>query len=432
MAQTLWQISKPAFNNAVINTLPLVLWSSNRTEPQFKYVLDVYYYGDTTRLTRVKFANNNSFNDGAGVIDLAPIIQSYLSYDQPWKNTESTFSDDNAKQFTFVAGEEFATTTSSSAQIYDGDGSVGEPAYTASENNLFLAVNEFDAGSYDWDYAVYATSSLTNSPYGAEDNPKIVYNGDYETISFIDNSYETGNNILISNVTASVYNGATLLHSDTFNPGVSPLPNTKLVRYVGIGPGNLTDTSAAFSSSLTSSWTDIVLEVTGSYSGSNYSRSYYYKNGDCSFFDVQRFAFINKLGTWDYHNIDLPFTKNTKITRKSLTKTHLQYQEAYGVQFGSDPELVRPIYKSDSRGLSDYYMQPVDRFSIVTDWLNESEANWLTEMIDSPNVYTQISGSFYPINITKANYNWKTNPRGQKIFQYDFTYEFSNQRFSLS
>lgn len=435
--KTLWEISKPAFMNAAVTTLPLVLWSTKRTEPQYKYVVDVYYSGATTRLTRVKFANNASFNDGAGVIDLAPLVQPYLEYDQPWYRTGSgspiTY---NAHQFAFVCGEEYADSTSGSAVLYNGTTTPGEPAYTASVNNIYFACQEYNDG-YDWDYQDYLGKWLTNQNYTSSEFPKIVYNGDYETISLFDtvNSGSGAIKQYVSSSYAAVYSGSTLLHGGHLGGPATVADNTRLLRYIGIGPQNLSDLDIKFYSALTGSWTDITLQVSGSL-GTNardpyFEQTYYWKNGGCTNYDRTRFAFINKLGVWDYYNIDLPLKKETKLTKKTTNRTHLQYQSLNGYQFGgSDPELRGSVYNRDDRGLDIYYTETNDTFRIDTDWLDDEQANWLTELFNSPDVYVQIGSYFQPVNITSTNYKWKTNKRKQKVFKFEIRYELSNQRIA--
>jgi hypothetical protein len=62
--------------------------------------------------------------------------------------------------------------------------------------------------------------------------------------------------------------------------------------------------------------------------------------------------------------------------------------------------------------------------------LTTEEADWLNGIFESNEVYTQSGSQVIPINIKNASYAWKTNPKGQKVFQYDFNYEYSNKRKS--
>ena len=445
-SQSLYILSLPEENNATTNTLPLVLWSSNRYEPQFRYVLDVYYEGETQRLTRIKLNNNASFQGGAGTIDLAPLVRNYLSYDKPWYTSGSTFTPNtNAARFKFIGGEEYATSLSGSAVLRTGFDSIGEPAVSCSILNLFPIVNEYDVGSYDWDFDAKAGRVLSNNPNRGNDRVvgvekkasygTAIYDDDWETLTFFDN-ISGSEAIEFDAIEVTVYSGSTSIAFEDILVTASAFSNENMLRYVGSGPKNLKATSANLRNAfLTGSWTsynvytDIIVKDG---KGNRFSDHWYY-NAGCTNYERTRFAWINKYGTWDYYNIDLPLARQTELEKKQTTRPHLQSQDFWAVAFsGSVPELVNgPVYNINNRGLDNYYTQPVDTFIISTNWLTEDEANWLTELNDSPDVYVQIDDTFQPINLTSLTYQWKTNKRGQKTFKFEIEYKLSNQRISI-
>ena len=259
-------LSKPGENNAVINTLPLILYSSNNNQPQFKYIIDAYKNGESQRLTRIKFANNASFNNGVGTINLAPLVRDYLDYDKPFYVSGSVnyTQNVNACRFSFIGGEEYATTNSSSVEIYDGLGSPGQPAFTASQNNLFLVVNELDEGSYDWDFNEYAGAPLTNYNYvnlsgvGVEkrvEQGKIVYNGDYETITYADR-VSGSQSIEFTSIEIRVFSGSTVLaFQDITGVAAGTKDNEDMLRYIGVGPENLSNFNATLNTAFDGDWT---------------------------------------------------------------------------------------------------------------------------------------------------------------------------------
>ena len=85
----------------------------------------------------------------------------------------------------------------------------------------------------------------------------------------------------------------------------------------------------------------------------------------------------------------------------------------------------------------------MDKYVISTQFLTDDTAYFVKDLIESPNVYIQINNTklkygfsngnveFVPINITNSSYVWKTNPKNQRVFQYDIEYKFSNQRYSI-
>ena len=140
-------------------------------------------------------------------------------------------------------------------------------------------------------------------------------------------------------------------------------------------------------------------------------------------YDKTRFAFINNDGVWDYKSIFNPITKSTKLKRDSFITPNATYNSE---NFG----FAQYEFNASKRGNTTYHTSNKDNYEITTDPLSQGEADWLTEMIESPNVYIQSGSDFIPVNIENAGYNWKTNPRGQKIFQYKIEFSYSNNRRS--
>ncbi len=142
-------------------------------------------------------------------------------------------------------------------------------------------------------------------------------------------------------------------------------------------------------------------------------------NKDIGCESYKRFAFINQYGVWDYMSVRLPLEKETKLKREDVILPATDYS-------GNTS-----IYNISARGYTTYYNKPTTSFRISTIWLDEDEAQWMSEMIESPSAYVQeeVNGSseFKAIVITNKSYRHKTNPRGQKTFQYTLEFEFANQ-----
>ena len=143
------------------------------------------------------------------------------------------------------------------------------------------------------------------------------------------------------------------------------------------------------------------------------------------------FLFINSFGVWDNYGINLPVRKTTDIERKEITKPFIPWSE------------TTPTYNQKNRGADYYRSMTTDRYIISTQFLTDDTAYFVKDLIESPNVYLQVNNTklkygfttqgveFVPINITNSSYIWKTNPKNQRVFQYDIEYKFSNQRYSI-
>jgi hypothetical protein len=88
----------------------------------------------------------------------------------------------------------------------------------------------------------------------------------------------------------------------------------------------------------------------------------------------------------------------------------------------------------------DYYnSSSSDRYSISTNYVTSKEADFISQLIESPQVYLQLNNldmglgvnlatpTFEPVQILNSSYVSKTNSL-QKIFKYDIEYKVSNQR----
>ena len=88
------------------------------------------------------------------------------------------------------------------------------------------------------------------------------------------------------------------------------------------------------------------------------------------------------------------------------------------------------MYDISRRSKTQYYASLSDEISITTEYLEEDEANWLTELFESPLIFEQSNDDFIPVVITNDEYMWKTENKNKKLFQYTIRYKRSNERRS--
>lgn len=398
MAQTILQ--QPTTPNGTLANLIYVVSSTNSTEPQFRYIADVYYSGSVDRLTRLKFFPNQ---DNSGVVDLGKVLNDYLNpeLDEVWKNghTTESYNPNGNKDFEVKFGEEYGTSLSSSITVYESQ-SVSDPI------SVFEALVDPNGGSYNFPSSSYSNLlgdiRLSNYPY-VSSNPtyytKDISVNDYETLTVLNGT----NGVNINSITKYGSGGTVVLHSGEITEPTVTIP---------VGPANFT----------TGAPTDDYYIRFGFTTGNDVD--YYYTIAEECNYDRVRFAFINKFGFWDYYGINLPQNKITRINRKQYQSTYVDYSG------------VNPQYDVNKRGKTDYYISYNDIFAVSTPFLQQGEANWLTELIESKEVFLQetVNGveQFVPVNINNTDYTWKTNPRGQKVFQYNISWVYSNPRFSRS
>lgn len=355
-------------NAAYTRLLNVVSGSTNTGNPQYSYMMDVYESGSSDKIVRIIQGINPA---GVSVFDPSRIIQGQLAEDQSWKISSVTPFESGSKLFTLKFGEQYGTSDSSSITEY--------PDLAENVIEVFRGVVEPNDGSYNWPSSSYAV--LSNMP-----TTMSMQNTDYGTIGIYNND--------VSYISQSFYlSDGTLTEQHNYN---------------------VTDnfTSVPITSTY-QNWNYVEVSVSSSIG----LQSYRYKTStDCNKEKV-RFAFINKLGSWDYFNNYNPVQQTTAVNREQYTANRVDYSS------------LTSTYDITRRGLSDFHTSVDDSFTVQTDYLDKTNANWLEELIESPSVYIQRNGEFIPIVILNSSYTANTNQARQKLFQYTLEFIPSNQPF---
>jgi len=360
---------QPSYPNATYTHLLYSISSTESGQPQFQYVMDIKQGG--TRLARIKqYPNPNA----VGIFDPARILNDYIEYDENWKTSTLHTPVSSVQSFDILFGEEYGTSVSSSVTLYDGNGNPGNPGIATSPAEVFGAVVDPNNGSsFNWQ----AQDLLSNRP---STGLNLTYD-EYETLS--------------------IYNDGTLTNATVnYNPGsISTYGLANGFNTIPIGSQNIGSPAQ---------WNQIIVTVDG-------QTITYTKSEDCNYERI-RFAFINKFGFYDYYGFNLPIAKTTNMTRQGLTRPMVNYSG------------VTAVYNNRRRGQDWYNIQYTDSVNVTTPFVDQSEAEWLSEMLESPSIYLQEGDKFIPIVITNSSYTHNTNKRSQKTFQYDITFEYANNR----
>ena len=420
---------EPQTPNAVFGTLPYVISGSNAlTLPQYQFVIDVQ---DSTRtvLTRLRQYPNPY---GQGVIDVANIISDYLSvtptFGGPGFQTIGVKGDgDSNKSFWIAFGEEYGTSISSSVTIYNGKGSAGAPGVSGSRLTIYSAVNEPQVDKWD-DLQFLTGSRMSDNPLGLTEATAIPFDQeDFGSISFLDGVGNYGGGTQsVGNVVVTVYsNSGATLKTGTIGTGVGAAGDKV---DIGVGPKNLEYIDAGWQAVMLDQWNDIKnwkVVVNYTIGGTPGSKTYWFERNACNYYEWNsEFNFVNRYGAWDFYKVNYPFTQTTNVKRDTWDQPRINYSTATA-NAGLDPFR---------RGKSQYYTSYTDTFSTTTPPLSEDEADFLTQLLESQNVFWTVKQDFSeykipePIVITNSNYTWWTNPRGQKLFQFTFEWTLANQR----
>ena len=425
--------------------------STVSSQPQYQFVLDIYESGSSTLIQRIKQQPNPN---AKGVFNIGQILSSYIESDNVWKTQKFATSSLANKDFVIKFGEEYGTSLSSSVLLYTGYGPAGNPAVTGSSFytltdglvDPYAAVNwNFNSASYFAmeDASVYNSfnyqHTLTNAPL-----TQSVNDGDYFTISYYNGNFDSPPNSTqaqdIFYVQVTWYNaaGSSIQTNDFTNittngGGPRTLSNTlwgdggaydsqdastRLV-HIGVGPQNLEDAGI----SIPATWASYKVVVTGQ--GDDYLENtdgvwatlrFNKSTGDCVYNGV-RFAWKNEFGVWDYYTFTLQSDSVFNIERQSYEQSFVNYSTADN----------GPIYDKSRRGSRQYYNALKQVKTANSNWITQTEADWLRELFFSANVYIQEGTEMLPVVISTANVVEKTNPRTQKNFQYQIEFSPANQ-----
>ena len=361
-------IQQPTTPNCTYTNLVYEVSSSRSTDPQFQYIMDVYVSGSVDRLARVR-QFPNQYNKA--VFDPSRIFNDNMEYVKDFTNNYLLTGSTQVRDFSVEFGEEFGTSVTSSVVISASLATDIIQVFPCQiDPNNGTSYNYLDSAS-----AVILSDRPNNfTEYQNVNDRFAVYNG-------------TGIN---QDITWTYSAGLGGPYTETVTPGEfekvkSPVQNQS--------SGTVTITFGS----------DTIIK--------NYEAA-------CDE-PVYNFHFINKYGMFENFSTNRPARINTNVTRQDYTQTFVNYG-------GNNPG-----YDVTRRGKGNFNTSLLDSYTISTNWLNQTEADWITQLIESDEVYLAVSPNnsvFKPIVITNTTYQQHTNRKDQKMFMYDITFEYANQR----
>ena len=424
--------------------------SNEVAQPQFQYVMDIYYSGSGTLLQRIKQQPNPN---SKGVFNVGQILKSFLASDDAWKADLIHTSSYANRDFSIAFGEEYGTSLSSSITLYNGiSATPGNPAKSGSEFYTFTngLVDPYDAVNWNFNsssyYAAPSASQYITYDYNhvLSNGPvtQSINDGDYATIALYNGNFDNDSVFAqdIYYIQYTYYNAAgasvgTDSYTNTIANGGGPRTNandlwsdggvyngqdgsTRLL-HIGVGPQNLVDAG----NTLPATWDSYKVEIQGqgddgqeNNDGIFATRWFTKATGECSYNGV-RFAWKNEFGVWDYYTFTLQSNSTFGIERQSYEQTFVDY---------STGNTSVP-YNKQRRGTKQFYNALNNVKTANSNWLTQAEADWLRELFFSADVYIQEGTEMLPVAISSANMVEKTNPRTQKNFQYTIEFSPANQ-----
>lgn len=435
---------QPTTPNVAYTRLGTMVASTDTTAPQYQYVMDVYESGSSEYIVRMvqtpdDITQTPSDQDRV-IFDPSRIFQGELDFDNNWKVTGSIQPVNSVKTFELKIGDQYGTSPSSSITVYPNQASMNIEVFPGvvnpadnPTNSGFNAWN-FNTSSFAGDgnpYLTNAPAAQTTLGYPNNEYAYLVNSTDYMTVtSFQETLFNTGSITLRG---FKVENGVP--SSQILVEIVASDPSGSFTTW-GVGPQNLADYNPTFKSLLDNGDINLIytiddpggfaIYINDKWDGIPASNS----NGrltsikdplkQCSE-EYTRFAFINQYGFWDYYNIYNPVRTTTALERKNYNKPQL---------LSSLNGFITPQYYGAYTGYEQFYLRSTDTYSIDTDYINEETANWLEELLESPEVYLQEGSDFVPIVLTNSSYEHNNSTSRNKLFQYTIEWVYANPRRS--
>lgn len=111
--------------------------------------------------------------------------------------------------------------------------------------------------------------------------------------------------------------------------------------------------------------------------------------------------FLNQLGGYD----TIFFRAVNRENRAMESKLYQQMNWQYNA--GTTSMRSYDSYKRINPGGVKYAVNQTVNYSLKSDYLNQTNYNWVKELIASPEVYMEVNGYYYPFNITTSNWQQK-------------------------
>lgn len=346
-----------------------------------------------------------------GKIDVSNIVTPYIPTQNLKPINSATIFDPDGYRFISVnVYEKYSTTI-------NGAVSVNPTPASSSQIGVFkgkLSRTEF----LNWDYTDYqkglTKQLLTDRSYMLYYSTINLYEQtikkeDSLTYTWIDNT--TIDTPVNYKVRYTYYNEATIIKQTdenftTGNQGLLGSIYFNLDQHVSLG--YLTNGEAA-------SCTSVIIGLLNS-SNVNIASITTVKFDNTCFYNGATLRFMNKYGAYD--NYLFTYNKRYSASVKSFEFERSQ---------GSWSNGVYSLSKANTGRLS-YLKQTTKKLQLISDWLDETTQNWLTQLYDSPAVYINEGTEDESVIVTNSSYQIKQDKHDElfnEIVEIEFTPENS-------
>jgi hypothetical protein len=130
---------------------------------------------------------------------------------------------------------------------------------------------------------------------------------------------------------------------------------------------------------------------------------------------------MNHLGMFDTARFDLASRLTMEVTRKSFTKRDYSLGATAVSYYDANNKYVSSKI--------DYLNKKDHSYKLTMNAPTDAEYEWLNELIDSPQVYFEQDGYFYPVSIKNNNYEYSKYVNNRlRVFEVDI--DINQTRYS--
>lgn len=426
------------------------------SETKVKFIAEVHIsdtfpvFSSSTLVGTFKTTPNNA---GVGMFDFRPIVENFVSSDNMARNGSeykgAATTDDtphpihlidkysgNKKAIRYMSVQfkieylgadpafpnnvnvDTGQTTQSTAafSIFNG--------YLKYSDNINIFNSDFGYDLTRFNLSAQTDSFLSNAPAtqyaNLEDYGTLPFLAPNDNLSYIRLQYKdsSGSQIGTENVNRTTANGAYDTYTDDIGMGLL---------YFGCFPANLQNWSSTFQALVTAGTIQggsIVVQAFDT-TPDRIAKQYTININcpDTKGFESIRLAWLNQWGAWDYYT----FTKKSVRSISTQGSTYNQLQGTW-----NESKYRVDSYKGGKKA---FRVNAMEKITMNTDFVNETESEWFEELINSPEVYIlegyQTDGTFSalnqyvtPVRLTTSNFTKKTIAN-DKLIQYTFEVEKS-------
>lgn len=396
------------------NPIEFVVSSTNTAQPNFKYICDLTWTGQTTPVRYIQGADPTN---GRCRFDFSSVLRNAVTFNPPTSGT--TTNDfincpDSYKTFYVAFGEQYGPT--SGITTYTNLATDGMYIW-----NACLPIDRWwNANDPVIKYVTGGSNQkfLTDIPTRTQDNPiKVCYFDFYYLYFLQDNSTDDVKFVRINTLDSN----GTILHSLFWDTAYNATHN---VQRFGCGPFNLQNAGTELGFAATGSPPYFTTNV-DKYSvqlfddkGNPLTEDIWFQvECECSWETPYRLCFLNNLGGYDFFN----FGWNSKKTSS--------YQKSFYERKTWNWNNGQYQYNSYNRGKVQYSTIGTDQLQLTSGWITEEQSTWLEELISSPDVYIiDSAGTLIAVTVKDTQYDYKTLEYDQ-LFNLTVTLEFAFNRY---